>query len=175
MDRSEGERGIEDSGGFAALVCAYQPIQLFAQFFDDPYTFIHEQIAGPLNDREAGAALSGLAITGPPVPGADGHPDYDNAVPDSESPAIVLTRVALFVPFTARVRSPSNGVELVQGALTCVLRNVNQPGNRVVQSWMDVDDLGLNRPMTPDTDQYQTRMLSVGTWLPSDYPPGSPA
>ena len=39
---------------------------------------------------------------------------------------------------------------------------------------MDVDDLGLNRLMTPDHDTYQSRMLSVGEWLPSDYPPGSP-
>jgi hypothetical protein len=66
------------------------------------------------------------------------------------------------VAFTARVLAPSKGAERVHGALTCVLGNVNQPGNRVVRSWMDVDD------------QYRTRMLSVGTWLPSDYPPGSP-
>jgi hypothetical protein len=52
MDRSEGESGIADSDGFAALARAYQPIQLFAQFFDDPFAFIHERIAGHLNDRE---------------------------------------------------------------------------------------------------------------------------
>jgi hypothetical protein len=36
MDSSAGESGIQDSDGFAALVSAYQPVQLFAQFFDDP-------------------------------------------------------------------------------------------------------------------------------------------
>lgn len=39
---------------------------------------------------------------------------------------------------------------------------------------MDIDDLGHNRLLAPDDDDYQARMLSVGSWLPSDYPPGSP-
>jgi hypothetical protein len=106
------------------------------------------------------------------VPCADGHPDYDDPGPNGDT--FVLTRAALFVPFTARVLSPSQGHEVVQGALTCVIGNVNQPHNRVVRSWMDVDDYGLGRLSEPDVDQYQSRMLSVGEWLPSDYPPGSP-
>jgi hypothetical protein len=174
MDESAGELRIQDSDGFAEFVRTYQPVQLFTQFFDDPFAFIEERIAGHLDDRESGAVLSRLTISGPPVPRGDGHPDYDNPASDSAKPAIVLTRVALFVPFTARVWSPSKGMELVQGALTCVLGNVNQPDNRVVRSWLDVDDFGLSRLMEPDLDQYQTRMLSVGAWLPSDYPPGSP-
>ena len=166
--------GIRDANGFAALVHAYEPIRLFTQFFDDPFEFIRERIAGQVASREAGAALSRLTITGPPVPRADGHPDYDAPAPDPANPSIVLTRVALFVPFLAEVQSPATGLETLQGALTCVLGNVNQPGNRVVRSWMDIDDLGLNRLMTPDTDQYQSRRLSVGAWAPSDHPPGSP-
>jgi hypothetical protein len=174
MDESFGESGIQDSDGFAAFVRAYQPVQLFTQFFDDPFAFIRERIADHLDNRESGAVLSRLTITGPPVPRGDGHPDYDKPATGSAKPAFVVTRVALFVPFTARVRSPSKGMELVPGALTCVLGNVNQLDDRVVRSWLDVDDFGLNRLMEPDLDQYQTRMLSVGAWLPSDYPPGSP-
>ncbi|MHA6761265.1 hypothetical protein [Streptacidiphilus sp. PAMC 29251] len=174
MDEVPGGRGIQDSEAFAAFVRADKPVQLFAQFFDDPFGFIRERVAGHLEDREAGALLSRLTLTETPVPRGDGHLDYDDLAPNFEDRGFVLTRVALFVPFTARVQSPSKGVELVQGALTCVVGNVNQPDNRVVQSWMDVDDLGLNRLLAPDTKQYQTRMLSVGRWLPSDYPPGSP-
>lgn len=166
--------GIQDSEGFAALVRAYEPLRLFTQFFDDTFEFIRGRIAGQLESREAGAVLGRLAITGPPVPRADGHHDYDDPGPDPADPAIVLTRVALFVPFLAEVQSPSKGLETLQGALTCVLGNVNQPGNRVVRSWMDIDDLGLNRLTAPDDGEYQSRMLSVGSWLPSDYPPGSP-
>lgn len=168
------EAGIQNSEGFAAFVRVNKSLQLFTQFFDDPFDFIRERIAGNLDRREPGAVLTRLTITGPPVPRGDGHPDYDDPEPDPANPKLVITRVALFVPFTARVQSPSKGMESVQGALTCVVGNVNQPDNLVVQSWMDVDDLGLNRLMTPDSDQYQSRMLSVGEWLPSDYPPGSP-
>ena len=166
--------GIQDSNGFAALVNAYEPVRLFTQFFDDPFEFIRGRIAGQVESREAGAVLSRLAITGPPVPRADGHPDYEAPASDPANPSIVLTRVALFVPFLIEVQSPSAGPETLQGALTCVVGNVNQPGNQVVRSWMDIDDLGPNRLMAPDTDRYQSRMLSVGSWLPSDYPPGSP-
>ena len=90
--------------------------------------------------------------------------------PDPADPRLVLTRAAIYVPFTARVTSPTKGPEVIQGALTCVLGNVNQPDNQVVRSWMDVDDHGLNRLATPDTAQYQERMPSVGQWLPGDYP-----
>ncbi len=149
-------------------------MRLFTQFFEDAFEFIWERITGHAQSREAGAVLDHLTITGLPVPRGDGHPAYDTPEPDPADPKLVLTRVALFVPFLARVQSPSKVVESFQGALTCVLGNVNQPDNRVVRSWMDVDDLGLNRFMEPDTDLYQARMLSVGAWLPSDYPPGSP-
>lgn len=174
MGSAAGEVGIQDSKSFAAFAREFKQIHLFTQFFDDPFDFFRERITGHLETREAGAVLSRLTITGPPVPRGDGHPDYDNPGSDPTNPALVITRVALFVPFTARVQSPSKGAESVQGALTCVIGNVNQPDNLVVRSWMDVDDLGLGRLMTPDTDQYQSRMLSVGEWLPSDYPPGSP-
>lgn len=166
--------GIQDSDGFAALEAAYEPIRLFTQFLEDPFAFIQGRVATQIASREAGATLERLTITGPPVPRGDGHPDYDAPGPDPADPQIVLTRIALFVPFLARVRSPSKGEESVQGALTCVLGNLNQPDHRVVRSWMDIDDLGLDRLMTPDVEQYQARMLSVGAWLPSDYPPGSP-
>jgi hypothetical protein len=167
-------QGIEDSAGFAAFERGYEPIRLFTQFFEDTFEFIRAAVAGRLADREAGAALVGLRISGPPVPRADGHPDYDDPGPDPANPNVVLTRVALFVPFLARVQSPTKGPETLQGALTSVVGNVNQPAGRVVRSWMEIDDLGQNRLMAPDTDRYHSRMLSVGSWLPSDYPPGSP-
>lgn len=158
----------------AAIVDRYDVLQLFAQFFDDLFGFIRGQIARQLEVREAGAVLSRLAIMRTPIPRFDGHPDYDNLSGDPANPLLVITRAALFIPFLAEVRSPSQGLELVQGALTSVVGNVNQPANRVKQTWMDIDDLGLNRLMKPDENQYQVRMLSVGAWIPSDYPPGSP-
>lgn len=169
--------GIQDAAGFAAFVQQYEPARLFTQFFEEPFEFLQERLAGHLSDREAGAILDEWTITGPPVPRGDGHPDYDDpdyGDPEAGDPPIVLTRVALFVPFTAEVFSPSQGLESVQGALTCVLGNANQPDNQVVRSWMDVDDFGLYRLMTPDVEQYQARMLSVGRWLPEDYAPGTP-
>jgi hypothetical protein len=45
MDSSSGEFGIQDSAGFAAFVRAYQPVQLFTRFFDDPFACIQERIA----------------------------------------------------------------------------------------------------------------------------------
>jgi hypothetical protein len=170
MSEAHRPAGINNSDGFAALVRAYEALSLVTQLFDDPFGFICQRVAGHLADREAGAVLDELTITGPPVPLADGHLDYD----DPAGEQFILTRVALFLPFTARVRSPAKGMESVQGALTFVVGNVNQPGNHVVRSWMDVDDWGLDRFMTPDEDAYRSRMFSVGTWLPGDYPPGSP-
>jgi hypothetical protein len=177
------DTGIHDADTFDAFVREYPPAMLFTQFFEEPFDFLLGRIAGHLQDREAGAALEQLTITAPPVPRADGHPDYDER-PDGArdslvepaeltEPQFVLTRVALYVPFTAQVASPARGGEAVQGALTCVLGNVNQPDNQVVRSWMDVDDYGLNRLLSPNLEQYQERMLEVGRWLPADYPPGS--
>lgn len=168
------ESGISDADAFDAFIREYPPAQLFTQFFPEPFDYLLSRIAGHLEDRETGAVLDRLTITGPPVPRADGHPDYDDPAPDAQDPQLVLTRAALYIPFTARVTSPSKGPEVVQGALTCVLGNVNQPDNQVIRSWMDVDDFGLNRLTSPDLQQYQERMLSVGQWLPGDYPPGSP-
>jgi hypothetical protein len=168
------ESGIADADGFDAFVRAYPPAQLFTQFFAEPFEYLLERVAGHLQDREPGAVLERLTITAPPVPHADGHPDYDDPAPDADDPRLVLTRAALYAPFVARVSSPSKGPEVVQGALTCVLGNMNQPDNQVVRSWMDVDDFGLNRLTSPDAGQYQERMLSVGQWVASDYPPGSP-
>lgn len=184
------DTGIHDADTFDALVREYPPVRLFTQFFEEPFDFLLGRIADHLKDREAGAALEQLTITAPPVPRADGHPDYDEHPDGSPAgsaeadepteaaepaePYFVLTRVALYVPFTAQVASPARGGETVQGALTCVLGNVNQPDNQVVRSWMDVDDYGLNRLLSPNQEQYQERMLEVGRWLPADYPPGSP-
>lgn len=173
MNEAPEETGIQDSQTFDAYADTQPQLSLSTQFFTDTFGFFRERISSNLDNREAGAVLTRLTITGPPVPRGDGHYDYDEPDPDQKR-KLVITRVALYVPFTARVQSPSKGPEIVQGALTSVIGNVNQPDNRVVRAWMDVDDFQRGRLMTPDTDVYQSRMLSVGEWLPSDFPPGSP-
>jgi hypothetical protein len=43
----------------AALVSAHQPLELFAQFFDDPFDYIRDRVAGllaPTSDLSDGAA-----------------------------------------------------------------------------------------------------------------------
>ena len=176
MDEASEETGIQDSETFDRFVRENPSlgISLFTQLFEDPFELLRSQVAANLERREPGAVLTLLTITGAPVPRGDGHYDYDEPDPDPANPMFIITRVALYVPFTARVESPSKGPEVVQGALTSVVGNVNQPDNRRIQAFMDVDDFGLGRFMSPDNDTYQRRMLSVGQWLPSDYPPGSP-
>lgn len=176
MDEASEEAGIQDSETFDWFLRENPSlgISLFTQFFTDPFDFLRGQVAANLQQREAGAVLTRLTITGAPIPRGDGHYDYDEPNPDPANPLFIFTRVALYVPFTAHVESPSSGPEVVQGALTSVIGNVNQPDNRRIQAFMDVDDFGLGRFMSPDDDTYQRRMLSVGKWLPSDHPPGSP-
>lgn len=167
------EIGIQDEQTLAAFLQQYAPPTLFTQYFRQPFEFLRERLADHLTERAPGAALTRMTITGTPVPRGDGHPDYDEPGPDPENPRIVLTRVALYVPFTARVTSPAHGDQIVHGALTSVLGNLNQPGNQVLRTWMDIDADADGRLVIPDNDQYQERMLSVGQWLPGDYPPGS--
>ncbi|WP_127354627.1 hypothetical protein [Actinacidiphila soli] len=133
---------------------------------------VRHEVEVLLRERQRGAVLEWVKVTDQPTPLADGHRSY--AKGEGEE-MFVLTRVALYVPFVACVQRPDEDSEILQGALTYVIGNVNQPVNRVQRAWLDVDDHGiLNRLSVPDEHQLKSRMMAVGEWLPSDYPPGSP-
>ncbi|MFJ9714256.1 hypothetical protein [Streptomyces sp. NPDC101234] len=164
--------GIASEGHFAAFVQRYKPLDLFARFLGNPFETLCGEAQWALVAHDPEAVMERLAITGPPYPLADTHFDWDAAVPEER---YIVTRVGLFAPVTLQVWTTLAGSHLVQGALTCVIANLNQPeGKRVVQSWLDLDEHTPSRLLKPDTDLLRTRIFSVGTWLPTDYPPGSP-
>ncbi|MFC9634309.1 hypothetical protein ACFTY8_34900 [Streptomyces mirabilis] len=164
--------GIASEGHFAAFVQKYQPLDLFARFLGNPFELLCGEAQWALVAHDLGIVLERMAITGPPYPLADAHLDWDAAVPEER---YIITRVALFAPVTLWVRSAAVGAHRLRGALTCVIANLNQPDDdRMVQSWLDLDERTPSRLLKPDTDLLRSRMLSVGEWLPTDYPPGSP-
>ncbi|MFI1094071.1 hypothetical protein [Streptomyces sp. NPDC020917] len=164
--------GIAGEGHFAAFVRAYPPLDLFARFLSNPFELLRDEARRALKGRDPGTVLERLAITGPPYPLGDAHPDYDAPASDQ---GYIITRVALYAPVTLGLWTPGAGTRSQQGALTCVIANLNQPDdNRVVQSWLDLDEHAPSRLLEPDTDLLRSRLLSVGAWLPTDYPPGSP-
>lgn len=164
--------GIASEGHFAAFVREYQPLSLFARFLGNPFELLCSQAQCALEAYDPGTVLERLAITGPPYPLGDGHLDWDAPVPEEQ---YIVTRVALFAPVALRVWTPAAGTHVLQGALTCVIANLNQADDdRVVQSWLDLDEHTPSSLLKPDTDLLRSRMLSVGDWLPTDYPPGSP-
>ncbi|MBM9509209.1 hypothetical protein [Actinacidiphila acididurans] len=164
--------GIASESHFAAFVRRYQPLDLFARFLGNPFELLRGQAQAALETLDPGTVLERLTINGPPHPLADAHHDWDAPVPTSR---YIITRVALFAPVALRVWTPAAGAHSRRGALTCVLANLNQPDHdRLVQSWLDLDQHTPSRLLKPDVDLLRSRMLSVGAWLPSDYPPGSP-
>jgi hypothetical protein len=164
--------GIASEGQFAAFVEKYQPVDLFARFLSKPFELLCSRAHDALVARDPGIVLERMAITGPPYPLADAHLDWDAAVPEE---GYFITRVALFAPVGLRVWTAEVGTHLLEGALTCVVANLNQPDDdHVVQSWLDLDERTPSGLLRPDTDLLRTRMLSVGAWLPTDYPSGSP-
>jgi hypothetical protein len=164
--------GIASESHFAAFVLKYRPLDLFARFLSNPFALLCSQAHDALVAHDPGTVLERMAITGPPYPLADAHHDWDAAVPEER---YIITRVALFAPVALRVWTVEAGTHLLQGALTCVVANLNQPDDdHVVQSWLDLDEHTPSRLLKPDTDLLRNRMLSVGEWLPTDYPPGSP-
>lgn len=164
--------GIASEGHFAAFVQEYQPLDLFARFLGNPFELLCSEAHAALVAHDPGTVLERMAITGPPYPLADAHLDWDAAVPEER---YIITRVALFAPVGLRVWTAKAGTHLLEGALTCVIANLNQPDDdRMVQSWLDLGEDTPSRLLRPDTDLLRTRMLSVGEWLPTDYPPGSP-
>lgn len=168
----DGVPGIASESHFAAFVHKYQPLDLFARFLGNPFGLLCSEAQYALVAHETGTVLERLVITGLPYPLADTHLDWDAAVPEER---YIITRVALFAPVTLRVRTAAAGTHLLEGALTCVIANLNQPDDdRVVESWLDLDEHTPSRLLKPDTDLLRTRMLGVGKWLPTDYPPGSP-
>jgi hypothetical protein len=164
--------GIASEAHFAAFAREYRPLDLFTRFLAKPYGLLCGQAEGALEGRDAGTVLERLAITGPPYPLADAHLDWDDPVPESR---YVITRVALYAPVTLRVWTPAAGAHVLEGALTCVIGNLNQPqDDQVVRSWLDLDEHTASRLLKPDQDLLHRRLLSVGAWLPTDYAPGSP-
>ncbi|MFC5200630.1 MULTISPECIES: hypothetical protein [Streptomyces] len=164
--------GIASEGHFAAFVHRYQSLDLFARFLGNPFELLCGQAQCALEAHDPGTVLERLAITGPPYPLADTHLDWDDPVPESR---YVITRVALFAPITLRVWTPAAGTHVLQGALTCVIANLNQSeDDRMVRSWLDLDEHTPSRLLKPDGDLLRSRLFSVGEWLPTDYPHGSP-
>lgn len=156
------------SDDFSALSAV--PWIITQWFGKDPAAFIRRELTGLLRERMPDSSLEWMKIMATPTPLADGHLDHANPA----STDVIMTRVALYVPLTAATVSPAGGREFLQGALTIAVGNLNQPGNRVKRSWLDVDDYDLNRLAAVDQAVLKKRMMSVGEWLPSDYPPGSP-
>jgi len=170
-DTPEDVPGIAGEDHFAAFARTYPPLDLFTRFVSSPFALLCDEARCALEARDPGVVLERLTITGPPYPLGDAHPDYDAPAADEQ---YIITRVALFAPVTLRVWTPQTGTHSSQGALTCVVANLNQPDNCMVRSWLDLDGHTRGRLLGPDTDLLRSRMLSVGAWLPTDYPPGSP-
>jgi hypothetical protein len=129
--------GIASESHFAAFVRRHQPLDLFTRFLGNPFELLCAEAQDALEALDPDTVLERLTITGAPHPLADAHHDWDAPMPQSR---YIITRVALFAPVALRVWSPATGTPSRQGALTCVLDNLNQPDHdRMVRSWLDLD------------------------------------